>query len=170
MIAFIIEMETKFKDKDDKPVKVSVDVNNGPPISPDTGLSHKEKKHIEKLVMQWNEDLTTDEFWNDLITWLDRWNISLSAQVMVMDTIKRLCKTGTQLEWAEEEKEALVSSIVSSYAGFQSPSGQSKSHIIYQKIRDYRTSEGVQLSRIVGADVAELSLAAIRTNLAMSSS
>lgn len=142
---------------------------NQPPSSvtpADTGLDPELSKMLEQQVERW-QNLSDADVWRRVSAYCDQWNPSWQAQILLMDTIKRLArKLPAEWAWRDDDKADAVYATVDAFGAFKPTQAQRQSSEIYRFLATrqydgYEVSKSVVLPRQVAADVAQLAIGII---------
>jgi hypothetical protein len=128
------------------------------------GLTPAQIAAIQKQIDRW-WSLSDADLWAAVVTYCDRWNPSWQAQILMMDTIKKLSRPlpGQGWLWRGTDLSDHVEALVNTYGDFTAGAGQARSRILYVRVAAL-TYDGLTvgtvaaLPRQVAADLVELAI------------
>jgi len=136
--------------------------SSGPP--PDDGLTADQRAVLVAAVESWR-DLDDAAMWQAVANFTDSWNPSWQAQILMMDTVKKLSRPlDKPWIWRGGDAVAYVLALVAAYRSFSAPPpGQNRARALYVAVAPMkydRMNDGnpVPLPRQVAADLVELAI------------
>jgi hypothetical protein len=137
----------------------------GPP--PEDGLTPEERSVLVEAVERWR-NLDNEAVWQAIATFTDSWDPSWQAQILMMDTIKKLSQPLSQpWTWRGDDAVSYVLALVEAYDSFSAPPAfQKRARALYVAVGPMKydvmnDGKPIPLPRQVAADLVELAITGI---------
>jgi hypothetical protein len=146
---------------------VATHSNNQPGPPPEDGLTPEQRASLIGAVEGWRK-LDDAAVWRAMADYCDSWNPSWQAQILMMDTIKKLSHPlNRPWVWQGDDALTYVRTLVGAYGSFTTPPpGENCARALYVAVEPIKydvMNDGklVPLPRQVAADLVELAITEI---------